>query len=101
MTDNGGAAFAKLVVGIPPYKRRGFEEYELTGGMTLRQWYKGMALAGYLPAPREHAIPPFLDPVVDAKYIARVCAELADALIAEDREAEKWQQTRRRSSRLR
>jgi hypothetical protein len=62
-----------------------------TGGITLRQWYKGMALAGLL-----HAIVDELDcgagtPEEKEHFaaVAKLCAGYADALIAEEEEAAK------------
>lgn len=72
---DGGKAFPEFVEGIPSYERRATEEYRLTGGMTLRQWYKGMAVAGLLTTPDCS--------VTDA---VRLASEAADALLAEDAE---------------
>lgn len=44
-------------------------------GMTLRQWYKGQALAGWAP---RHFVPD------TPRDIANACGKLADAVLAED-----------------
>ena len=66
MKDNGGSAFPSGTdVGFVP-------------GMTMRQFYKGMALAGMCAASDRRG--PFRDYAHDA-------AAFADVLIAEDKEA--------------
>ncbi len=55
-------------------------------GMTMRQWYKGMALQGELAA---QSMPDLVWGVTNPNLLAEKCAMFADAMIAEDREAEK------------
>jgi hypothetical protein len=52
-------------------------------GMTLRQWYKGMALLGTVQSGIVTANVEQRNPTKD---IATWCAAISDALIAEDRE---------------
>lgn len=75
--DNGGPAFP-----IGP-KNLGFEGSHGMGvspGMTLRDWFAGQALAGWLASPIEG--PDF--PTIDghAKHAAESCYLYADAMIA-------------------
>jgi hypothetical protein len=58
-------------------------------GMTMRQWYKGMALDASLhnrSILKRIAYQEGIDP---GPSVARFCAEVADAMIAEDEEAAK------------
>jgi len=52
-------------------------------GMSMRQWYKGMALQGLCANGRANCIEQHLPEVI------RVAGFLADAMIAEDEEFEK------------
>lgn len=54
-------------------------------GMTLRQWYAGLAMQGLVPRVIDS-----MDPIGDLdKCVAQIAFQVADALIAEDKEAEK------------
>lgn len=62
--DQGGQAFP-----VPA---------DATLGLTVRQWYKGQALAGWLASfagTSDHPIP---------EMTTKLCAEIADAMIQED-----------------
>jgi hypothetical protein len=64
-------------------------ETEMYSGMTMRQWYKGMALDASLhnrSILKRIAYQEGIDP---GPSVARFCAEVADAMIAEDEEAAK------------
>jgi hypothetical protein len=58
-----------------------FRPPEYEGGMTMRQWYKGMALAGYI-ANSEYTRN-------TAREIAKMASDTAEAMLAEDKEAAK------------
>jgi len=70
--DDGGPMYPHLMPHCQVY-----HETEMYPGMTMRQWYKGMALAGIR-----------IDNITVEK-MAEIAAAIADALIHEDREAEK------------
>jgi len=74
--DDGGPAFP-----LRTYQNQnnGQMEWGQTG-MTLRQWYKGMALIGWMSANAGRGL-------VKADQVISRISELADALIAEDKEA--------------
>lgn len=80
--DDGGPAFpgpkTRLVTGFNDSFPH--EETVYVDGMTLRQWYKGMALIGWMSANVGRGL------VKDDQVISQVSG-LADALIAEDKEA--------------
>ena len=73
MKPNGGAAFPK------PLTRIGEHEYEEGNeGMSLRDWFAGMALQGMLASPRS------IDcEKLDSKNHASYAYAYADAMIAE------------------
>ena len=60
-------------------------------GMTLRQWYAGMALQGWVAALTSDEVDSYdNEPVAFAEHqraVAKACFGYADALIAEDNEA--------------
>lgn len=64
---NGGQAF--------PIQMRVSPGSAIEWGMTVRQWYKGQVIAGMLDA----TVTPD-----DVDRAVRLCAEIADALLAED-----------------
>ena len=76
--DDGGLVAPDFEARTP---NRNYPDYTLVpvGGMTLRQWYKGMIAAQVAQTYAE------CDPKHAAR-IAAVCGSLADALIAEDKE---------------
>jgi hypothetical protein len=49
--------------------------YEMSGGMSLRDWFAGQALAGFLANDRFKA-------TAEDKTVALVCFNLADAMLA-------------------
>ena len=70
--DDGGPVYPHLHESC-----QRINETEMYTGMTMRQFYKGMALAGIR-----------IDNITVEK-MAEIAAAIADALIHEDREAEK------------
>lgn len=59
-------------------------EHRIMSGMTLRQWYKGMALSGILARGDWDPAQP-----LERGAIALLSSEIADALIEEDEQHEK------------
>lgn len=77
---DGGAAFPRAT----EQTVRGYNgTLEGERGMTLRQWYKGMAIAGALVATRLNE-----GMVVSPEGLASACSKYADAMIAEDEKFE-------------
>ena len=62
-----------------------FSKEGSVSGMNMRQWYKGMAIAGAMYTSLQAAKLgyPGLSPKSE-EDIARVCSEIADAMLAED-----------------
>lgn len=58
-------------------------------GMTMRQWYKGMAMTAALQHEAILKRIAYQEGENPGPSVARFCGEVADALIAEDKEAEK------------
>lgn len=71
---NGGSAFP-IVESHPTYGTR------IESGMSLRDWFAGMALQGNLAGVSGND-----DFTVNAKSMANWCYELADAMLAERKE---------------
>lgn len=82
MKDGGGYAFPNEH--LSPEAGPGATEWHT--GMTMRQWYKGQALIGIMTSPGYAEGP---EPLEFPKTAAILAAVMADALIAEDRRAEK------------
>jgi hypothetical protein len=78
MKPNGGPAFPYMPQTNPGEWAIG------QSGMTMRQWYKGMALMGELAAQSE-ADGVWLPKTADD--LTERCAAFADAMLAEDEEA--------------
>ena len=77
MNKDGGAAF--------PFVIEDANNAKWKCGMTMRQWYKGMALQGLLASFREgDAVAP--DPF---SWLSGIAAKYADSMLAEDAEHEK------------
>lgn len=76
MNKDGGAAFPNVLVTVD---KNGSQNFIVNNGMTMRQWYKGMALMSMMTC-RTH----------DWTYTDCVeyCAKYADAMLAEDAERE-------------
>lgn len=69
---HGGTAFPRPLSHVPP---SALEDYESAqDGMTMRQWYKGMALLGLLASGKATTIGSTTEMVV----------ELANAMLTED-----------------
>lgn len=82
--ENGGAAFpGKICVGQLQQGNHETPIYEHPAGMTLRQWYAGKALIGYLSGRRKNI------QEYDAQEMAKKCFEIADAMIEEGNKNEK------------
>ena len=62
-------------------------------GMTLRQWYAGMAMQGFLGHPtwwvdgEGEDIAPLADPGSECEAVAQFAFKMADAMLAREREA--------------
>ena len=64
--------------GGPAFPRQNDQHYQGEQGMSLRDWFAGMALGGYMVS----------DLAVNGPLAAQMCYEIADAMIAErDKEA--------------
>ena len=79
MKKDGGPAFQKLSIRHVDGRPREEDQMSVTEGMSLRQWYAGMALQGMcvmyatsLPASQW-----------DLKQLSQDCFSIADAMIAE------------------
>ena len=72
--DDGGRVIPRFEASSP---NRLFVDYTIVpvGGMTMRQWYKGMALAAVYIAD------------ITSEQMAKVASEIGDELIAEDKKA--------------
>jgi hypothetical protein len=86
-TKDGGPAFPRLTGLHGDHVRTPNYRAEVAGGMSLRDWFAGQALAGYASVPDPRTAP-------SGKEIAEWCAEvagqdasycymLADAMLAE------------------
>ncbi len=72
---NGGPAFPNIVKHVPLHERqRASEEYELIGGMTLRDYFAAAALAHFNHQDLINK---------DDWWIAQQCYATADALLSE------------------
>lgn len=79
--NDGGPAFAQVeVVGDPEFP--GLNRAQLVGGMTLRDWFAGQALAGWLASFVDTVAHPGSKPEY-AEEVARVSYNMADAMLAE------------------
>ncbi len=76
ITGDGGAAFPKPDVWMPNHEQLSYGE----NGMTLRDWYAGMALIGILPSPRSESSGSFLDDY-SHRQRAEFCYQQADAML--------------------
>ena len=46
--NDGGQAFPRLIEEIPLHERHSREVFKLSGGMSIRDWFAGMALIGII-----------------------------------------------------
>ena len=77
MNKDGGAAFARP---IGEWGDTNGQYNSPQDGMTMRQWYKGMAMQGLLASFREgDAVAP--DPF---NWLSSIAAKYADCMLAED-----------------
>jgi hypothetical protein len=80
--DNGGLAFPQPMAVMPTTGEMhcAFEKHPDFAGMTLRDWFAGMALQGLLAQPLD----------VGCNYVPRLCAQsafdMADAMLAARKE---------------
>lgn len=74
-------------------KNNGGPVFPLAGGvsfgMTIRQLYKGMAMDAALHHKNMLKRIAYQEGIDPTESVARICAEIADAMIAEDEEAAK------------
>jgi hypothetical protein len=68
--NNGGPAFTAQ------FRSNGSHEWIATNGMTLRDWFAGQALAGYMADPNL-----VCGDSVARQRVAKVCYGLADAML--------------------
>lgn len=80
--SNGGPAFPATGTIHPDSQRMIYPHEAELGGMTLRQYYKAAALKGVLAGWWVKPNPVHPEP----KLLATICAQYANALLAEDEE---------------
>ena len=79
MKNDGGPAFPCQVDEVLKWERKGLEVFTLSGGMSLRDWFAGMALSHIAGSNFDHitkALPKLND-------IAKECYSYADAMLTE------------------
>ena len=85
MKEDGGPAFPNVIEYVPEHERERYcEKYKLVGGMSLRDWFAGMALGGMIGLPFK--APPrgtFDSPEAVCEVHAKDAYTMADAMIAE------------------
>lgn len=90
MSEQNVPAFPMIIDSTEYINRDGNKtvEYNCHPGMTLRQWYKGMALQGIMAVCDSDGDPRYHNNDADAEVAANKAGRYADALLAEDAEHE-------------